>query len=164
LVTEESNLPMSVLGAVHDDKSIIGISRPTPEPVSYGKRRSDKIPWAGAAVLLAAILLVFFGKSAMPALFGTPVPFELQATDVNGQMKIRWNGQADAVTNAETASLEIKDGGQEYQYPVSRDVLAAGALDYTRRTGDVVASLVLQKGGRETERRLIRSISPPSSH
>jgi hypothetical protein len=160
-------LPMSVLDIVHYHRSAIGVSSaPTlsSEPVRYGRRRSDKIPWAGVLVLLAATLFVFFGKSAVPALFGTAaIPFELQATDVGGQMRIRWNGQADDVAHAESATLEIADGKQQYLYPVSRDVLASGALDYTRRTDDVVASLVLHRNGRESERRIVRSISAPSA-
>jgi hypothetical protein len=158
---------MSALDIAQDHGSAIGISTaPTlsPLPVTYGWRRSDKIPWVGVLVLLAATLFVFFGKSAVPALFGTAaIPFELQATDVGGQMRIRWNGQADDVAHAESATLEIADGNQQYLYPVSRDVLATGALDYSRRTDDLVASLVLHRNGRESERRIVRSVSAPSA-
>jgi hypothetical protein len=158
---------MSVLDTVQDHHSAIGISTaPTlsPAPVTYGRRRSDKIPWAGVLVLLGATIFVFFGKSALPALFGTAaIPFELQATDIGGQMRIRWNAQADDVARAESATLEIADGKQQYLYPVSRDVLASGALDYTRRTDDLVASLVLHRNGRESERRIVRSISAPTA-
>jgi hypothetical protein len=151
--------------AVQEDTSIIGIGRPEPPPLGgqpYGRRKSDKIPWAGALLLSIGILLMFFGKTLVPTLFGTAVPFELSATDVKGQMHIRWNGQADDVTKAENAILEVTDGKQQYIYPVSHEVLESGTLDYTRRTDDVVATLVLHKNGHETERRIVRSISAPT--
>jgi hypothetical protein len=156
---------MSQLETRRDEQSIIGISRPSPapEPRRYGRRRSDKIPWAGVVVLVTATLLLFFGKAAILMLFGPTVPFELQASDVGGQLHIRWNGQADDIVRAESAILEVTDGKQQYQYPVSTGVLASGTLDYTRKTDDVAATLVLFKNGHETERRIVRSISAPQS-
>ena len=153
-------MPMSVLDQVRERESIIGILRPPPV-VRYGRRRSDKVPWAGVVILLVAILLMFFGRALVPVLFGPSVPFELQASDASGQMHIRWNAQADGVVRADRAVLEVKDGKQDLQYPVSRTMLANGGLDYTRKTDDVVASLVLYKDGREIERRIVRSISAP---
>jgi hypothetical protein len=125
--------------------------------------RADRVPWAGAIVLLVATIAIFFGKGMVPALSGIVVPFELQATDVGGQMHIRWNARADDVGRAEHAVFEVADGKQQYRFPVSRAVLSLGAIEYTRKSDDVAATLVLYKDGRETERRTVRSVSAPGN-
>ncbi len=126
--------------------------------------RADRVPWVGAIVLLVATLSILFGKGMVPPLSGTLVPFEIQATDVGGQMHIRWNGRADDVALAEHGVLEVADGKKEYHFPVSRGVLSSGAMEYIRRSDDVAATLVLYKDGRETERRTVRSVSAPGNH
>ena len=123
--------------------------------------RADRVPWAGAIVLLVATLSILFGKGMVSPLSGILVPFEIQATDVGGQMHIRWNARADDVARAEHAVFEVAEGKNEYRFPVSRGVLSSGALEYVRRSDDVAATLVLYKAGRETERRTVRSVSAP---
>ena len=123
--------------------------------------RANRVPWVGAIVLLVATLSILFGKGIIPPLSGVLVPFEIQATDVGGQMHIRWNGRADDVARAENAIFEVADGKKEYRFPVSRGVLSSGALEYVRRSDDVAATLILYKDGRETERRTVRSVSAP---
>ncbi len=124
-----------------------------------GISRSDRAPWAGAVVLLAATLSMVFGRGIVAPASGIVVPFELMATDVEGQMHIHWNGKADGVAQAERGEFEVGDGNKQARFPVSRGVLASGAIEYTRRTDDVAATLVLYKDGRETERRTVRSVS-----
>src|SRR4051794_25459078 len=156
-------MPMRLAEQVQDQESIIGIFRPPP-PVRFGRRRSDKVPWAGVVILLIATVGLFFAKSVVPAIIGPKIPFELQASDVAGKMHIQWNGAADMVAKADSATLVIRDGKKDYSYPVTRDVLANGSLDYSRRTDEVEATLVLTKDGREIERRIVRSISAPAAH
>ena len=126
--------------------------------------RADRVPWAGAIVLLVATLSILFGKGMVPPLPNTLVPFEIQATDVGGQMHIRWNARADDIARAEHAVFEVADGKKEYRFPVSRGVLSSGAMEYIRRSDDVAATLVLYKDGRETERRTVRSVSAPGNY
>ena len=126
--------------------------------------RADRVPWVGAIVLVVATLSILFGKGMVSPLSGTLVPFEIQATDVGGQMHIRWNARADDVARAEHAVFEVADGKKEYRFPVSRGVLSSGAMEYIRRSDDVAATLVLYKDGRETERRTVRSVSAPGNH
>ena len=125
--------------------------------------RVDRAPWAGAAVLLIATLSVMFGRGYLAPDSGAVVPFELLATDVGGQMRIHWNGLADDVSQAEHAVLEVGDGNKQDRFSVSRSVLASGTIEYTRKSDDVAATLVLFKDGRETERRTVRSVSAPSA-
>ena len=125
--------------------------------------RADRVPWVGAIVLLVATLSILFGKGLVPPLSGPVVPFEIQATDVGGQMHIRWNARADDVARAENAALEVADGKKEYRFPVSRGVLSSGAIEYIRKADDVAATLVLYKDGRETGRRTVRSVSVPGT-
>lgn len=126
--------------------------------------RTDRVPWVGAIVLLVATLSILFGRGLVPPLSGTVVPFEIQATDVGGQMHIRWNARADDIALAEHAVFEVADGKKEYRFPVSRAVLALGAMEYTRNSDDIAATLVLYRDGRETERRTVRSVSAPGNH
>lgn len=127
-------------------------------PVQHRRRRWDRLPWTGAVILFAASLALLFGNSAIATGFATSVPFEVQASDVAGNMRIRWNAHAGDITHAEAAMLDVVDGDQTYRYPVSSAVLANGALDYIRKSDDVMASLVLYKNGQETGRRIVRSI------
>ena len=123
--------------------------------------RADRVPWVGAIVLLMATLSILFGKGMVSPVSGTLIPFEIHATDVGGQMHIRWNGRADDVARAENAIFEVADGKEQYRFPVSRGALSSGALEYVRGSDDVAATLVLYKDGRETERRTVRSVSAP---
>ena len=123
----------------------------------------DTAPWAGAAVLFIATLSMMFGRGFIAPGSGTVVPFELLATDVGGQMHIHWNGMADDVSQAEHAVFEVGDGNKQDRFSVSRSVLASGTIEYTRKSDDVAATLVLFKDGRETERRTVRSVSASSA-
>ncbi len=124
--------------------------------------RVDRAPWAGAIVLFVATLSIVFGKGIGPPLSRDVLFFELQATDVGGQMQIRWNGRADNVARAEHAFFEVADGKQRTRFPVSRGVLDSGAIEYTRKSNDVAATLILYKDGREIERRTVQSVSAPA--
>ena len=123
----------------------------------------DRAPWAGAAVLFIVTLSMMFGRGFIAPGSGTVVPFELLATDVGGQMHIHWNGMADDVSQAEHAVFEVGDGNKQDRFSVSRSVLASGTIEYTRKSDDVAATLVLFKDGRETERRTVRSVSASSA-
>ena len=114
-------------------------------------------------MLLAATLFLVLGKGLITPRPGLAVPFELLATDVGGQMHIRWNGQADGVAQAEGAVFEVGAENWKDRFPVSRGMLASGAIDYTRKADDVAVTLVLYKDGRETERRIVRSVSAPGN-
>jgi hypothetical protein len=118
------------------------------------------LPWVGASCLLVAAVLVLLGTNWVPLGLKTAVPFDVRASDVNGTLRIRWNAHADEVAHAQVAVLEVLDGEERYQYPVSSAVLATGALDYIRKSEDVTAVLILYKNGQEIGRRIVRSISP----
>jgi hypothetical protein len=130
-----------------------------PSP-THASSISTWLPWTGAVCLLVAAALVVFGTNWIPHGLKTPVPFDVRASDVNGTLRIRWNARADEVAHAQAAVLEVLDGEERYQYPVSSSVLATGALDYIRKSEDVTAVLILYKNGQETGRRIVRSISP----
>jgi hypothetical protein len=120
------------------------------------------LPWSGAVCLLVAAALVLFGTNwiSLGLNLKAAVPFDVRASDVNGTLRIRWNAHADDVSHAQVAVLEVLDGEERYQYPVSSAVLATGALDYIRKSDDVTAVLILYKNGQEIGRRIVRSISP----
>ena len=119
----------------------------------------NSIPWAGVVLLLLATLYVLFGSALVPAASNVSASFELQATDIHGQMHIHWNSRAFDVTQAESAVFEVKDGEALYQFPVSARVLATGAIEYLRTSDDVAATLILFKDGKELGRRTVRSVS-----
>ena len=129
-----------------------------------GVTHADRVPWAGAVILLLATLSIVFGNGMIIPNSAAAVPFELLATDNGGQMHIRWNARADDVAQAQQAVFEVGDGEKQDRFSVSRSVLASGAIEYTRRSDDVAATLVLYKDGRETERRTVRSVSAPGTH
>ena len=142
---------MSVLEAVYEQHS------------TSEKPRADRVPWVGAIVLFVATVSIFYVRGMGPAVSGAGVPFELQATDAGGQMRIHWDGRADNVAHADYAVFEVTDGEKQYHFPVSRGVLATGTIDYIRKSDDIAATLVLFKRGLETERRTVRSVSAPGT-
>ena len=142
---------MSVLEAVYEQDSISVVPR------------ANRVPWIGAIVLFVATVSIFYVRGMGLAVSGAGVPFELQATDAGGQMLIHWDGRADNVAHADYAVFEVADGANQYHFPISRGVLATGAIEYIRKSDDVAATLVLFKRGLETERRTVRSVSAPGT-
>jgi len=85
-------------------------------------------------------------SSAAPALPAPPPSAALTATDVQGQLQIRWDRTAPAVLQGQKAVLEITDGVAKSAVPLDRDRLRAGNFNYARRSERVDVRLTIDNG------------------
>jgi proteasome lid subunit RPN8/RPN11 len=89
-------------------------------------------------------------QAAPPAL--TPLPIALTITGNQGPLQIGWDPKSPTVQNAESAVLEITDGGQATEIPLDPRHLQAGAFTYLRRGDWVEAKLtIVGQGGQNAQ-------------
>jgi proteasome lid subunit RPN8/RPN11 len=81
--------------------------------------------------------------SAEPA--PVPLTLPLSATDQQGQLQIRWDSAAPAVTKARDAVLRITDDGATTDLPLDAPHLQGGAFTYVRHGEHVDARLTVQE-------------------
>jgi hypothetical protein len=70
----------------------------------------------------------------------------LTATDLQGQLHIRWDRTSAAVLQGRKAVLDINDGGAKVAMPLDRDRLRAGNFNYARRSERVDVRLSIDDG------------------
>lgn len=95
-----------------------------------------------------------------------PAPVQtvgLNTIDRDGQLQIRWNGDAPPVQSAAAGSLLILDGGATMTIPLDRPHVQSGAYTYSRKSGRVDVTLtVSQPDGKETRVATLFSGSAPN--
>jgi len=106
-------------------------------------RRSRRRRWAaGAALCLAAFWLGFAARPLFQPARGVPA-LSLRAYDQQGQLRIEWDRTAEPVLRAQSATLEIREGGETVRIPLEREHLLSGGATYARRTAEVDVRLRL---------------------
>ena len=81
-----------------------------------------------------------------------PAPIALTITGNQGPLQIGWDPKSAAVERAESAVLEITDGGQATEVPLDPRHLQAGAFTYLRRGDRVDAKLtIVGPGGQHAQ-------------
>lgn len=120
--------------------------------------------WLGlwTLILFAAAAGVAFYKPKPAKAKSAPPALTLRAADEGGRMRIDWDTAAPAVRAADSAMLEVEDGGQLSKYPVDAKILRAGGLDYIRKSSDVLLTLTLLRDGKAADQAAIRSVGPPT--
>ncbi len=73
-------------------------------------------------------------------------------------MTLMWDGHSPAVQGAFGGSLEIQDGAGNQHLELSREQLRNGVMNYTRKSGDMEATLILRLTGGATAREVARYI------
>ena len=129
-----------------------------PEPdYSSPMVRAEPFLWKLTVVFLIGIgaLIYFrpFEKSDSPA----DRPLVLRASDEDSRLRLRWDPALRSIREAESAKIEVLDGGAKFEYPLVRDSLLTGSFDYARRSEDVVATLRLYRQGSESKFAVVRS-------
>src|SRR5665213_954390 len=110
-------------------------SHPNPQYSPY-PNTGRKIPWAIIGVVVAALLAAVAGlKYLGPQL--NQEPLSLGMIEQNGQLQIQWNRASRSILNASGGTLEIVDGQDKRDIPMSRSDLAQGSFTYARQSGDV---------------------------
>jgi proteasome lid subunit RPN8/RPN11 len=128
---------------------------PPPHPLAWWK------------IALISIGLVCAGAFllALPNLGYVPPrphePLTLRLEDFRGQLRVVWARNAKAVSEADSATLEIDDGGPVPPVAIGGEALRTGSLTYARRSEDVTVRLILKRQGRVTAEERARFLGPP---
>ena len=120
--------------------------------------------WLGLWTLLlfgAAAALAYYGPTFARRTTASPAGLTLRATDERGRFRVDWDSAAPAIRRADSAVLEVDDGGSFTKYPVDAKILRSGGLDYIRKSTDVLLTLTLLRGGKALEQAAVRSVGPP---
>jgi hypothetical protein len=113
-----------------------------------------------AAALALAIVEPFAEKDDAE----TRPTFVLKAAATDGRIRVDWDPRNPSVRSAERATLEVQDGGALERYPVDKNTLSNGGLDYLQKSRDVLLTLWLHHDGQPdlaATVRTIGAIEPP---
>jgi hypothetical protein len=114
-------------------------------------------PWKWTLALALASVILVVGKPYVTGKAQTE-GFALTATDRNGRVELHWNAASPLVQSAQSAVLDVVDGGNIKQYKVDAKVLRSGALDYLRNGEDATVSLTLMRDGQPVAQGMIQSV------
>lgn len=123
-------------------------SRTIPQYSPY-PNTGRKIPWAIIGVVAAALVAAVAGlKYLGPQLSSDPL--SLGMIEQNGQLQIQWNRASRSILGAAGGKLEVVDGPDKRDIPMSRSELTHGSFTYARQTGDVQVRLTVTEGDGNT--------------
>ncbi len=113
-------------------------------------------------VAIAAVPLVAaaFGVVQYYRVSGPPPPLSLWVADMGGQLLIEWDRTARPIREAESATIEVRDGKDVTKIPIDGERLREGSVDYVRRTDVVDVRLRVTNHDRVAE-EFIRFVGPP---
>jgi TonB family protein len=77
-----------------------------------------------------------------------------------GDLVVRWNGEAPAIGEAESAVLHVQDGQQRRSYKLDPDQMRTGVVYYAPQGADVNLRLEVRRGGGEPLVESVRVLSP----
>jgi hypothetical protein len=124
-----------------------GIEEQTGAPsANPERRRRTALTSLRALVALLALwavtlVLTLFGQPKPAASYLAPSNLGLAARMDGTQIVLSWNRQAEAILNADEASLSIRDGAQHEDIPVDLTVLRTRSLAYAPVSRDVTVQL-----------------------
>jgi hypothetical protein len=129
-------------------------AEPTPEKAAV--RATDNQPkqsttwlWWAATVLVLLSSVVFYQSDWLR----TPPPpappsVSLMAYDLDGQLQIHWDREAELIRSATSGTLEIKDGTARTVVALESQRLRNGTVSYARAGSRVDLRLMLEQPGR----------------
>lgn len=127
----------------------------TPKPVAAVAAKPVRRKLWGWAVAAAIFLLAAASAGYLSGVFRLPerpapkaAGLQLHATDRNGLLEIRWDGNLPALRQARSGTLVISEGPHTHVLPMNAEFLRGGSLSYVRHSEVVKVhiSLILQNG------------------
>jgi proteasome lid subunit RPN8/RPN11 len=140
-------------GPLHDNSPLLGHPiRPVPHYSPY-PNTARRVPWAIIGVAVAAVVIALAGLHFLgPRLQHRAEPLALAVIERDGQLQIQWNHASEAIADSTDGVLEIVDGPDKRDIPMSRTELAQGSFTYLRHSGDVQVRLIVNDPrGQRTE-------------
>lgn len=121
---------------------------------------SDRNLWlaAGVAAGLALGIFAFTHKSGGPG--QSTQPFQVDATEVDGRLRLTWNPDLPQIRVATGGTLEVRDGDRSESHPIDGKVLQNGSLDYIRGSDNALLSVTLMDNGKPGSQSVIRVVAP----
>lgn len=116
---------------------------------------------ATLALLFATAAVIVAGWSGSVAASANDEILALHAQAMPDRLRVSWDADSAAVRRADAALLEVSDSGRVQRFPVPRNVLIAGTLDYLRHSEDVTLSLTMQERGRQIAQASVRMVGGP---
>ncbi len=111
--------------------------RVAPQAVHKGATPPRIGQWRAWMLIFTTLLVVVAGAGALlrPYLnYDSSETLGLEAFDLDGQLLVRWNPMAQAVRQADTATLQIVDGVKKNTMELDRHMLRIGAVRYFRKS------------------------------
>ena len=116
--------------------------------------------WLASGVT-AGLALGIFAFAHRPGIPETSVqPFQVDATEVDGRVRLTWNPELPQIKAATGGTLEVRDGDKSESYPIEGKMLRRGSLDYVRDSKDVLLSVRLLENRKPGSQSVIRVIAP----
>jgi proteasome lid subunit RPN8/RPN11 len=114
------------------------------------KLRIARIVAAGVMVASLAAALTTWSRNSHTV---TRPSVGLRLVGSTEQMSIEWNTTTDVVRRAQSASLEVDDGGNVQLVPIDVAALRSGRVTYIRQSGNVNVRLTIHTDGGEVGER-----------
>jgi proteasome lid subunit RPN8/RPN11 len=125
-----------------------------------------RLLWVAAVAGLGIGAAAFGTRDSWLPLFQSAAParLALNATDLDGQLQIRWDGASPAVRQASGGALVIADGPMPLIIPLDPAHLQSGSLTYGRKGDRVDVTLTVSLGGGRDVREATAFAGSAPSH
>lgn len=100
----------------------------------------------GTAVLATLAAVLIWAEPLSTAGPERSEPFVVQASENSGSVLLQWRSSSPLVRSATSGRLDFEDGATSHRDQVDARVLRQGALEYRRRSSEVLLRLSLLKG------------------
>ena len=124
--------------------------------------RSRSWIWIAVVVLAFGVAAVFGLRYFGPQLNREPIA--LTVLEKDGQLQVQWNHSSRTVTDATSGTLEIVDGADSRNVPLSPADLAKGSFTYARKSGDVQIRLEVRDSGGASSQEASRFLGAAPEH
>jgi hypothetical protein len=107
------------------------------------------------AILITAALIQ--QKSSAPV----DPSFAFRTYNSGATVQIEWDPNSASVRGARQAAIEIKDGSETHQFPLTGSQLLSGKMPYTPKAADVEFRMTVQPGSGPPVQGFARLVGPP---
>lgn len=115
--------------------------------------------WVFPVLLALAVITFLLLQKTAPA---PDASFALRIAAVGDNVEISWDPGSIPVRSGERASIQIQDGPNTKEMPLSSDELQAGKTTYSRETSDVALRMTIYATGSRQYHEFARLVAEPA--